>query len=398
MLLGGSAYLVPVIDAAHDLGCDVVTCDYLPDNYGHRFADAYENISIVDREAVLAAAERLGIRGIMSFAADPGVVSAAYVAERMGLPYQVSLKAAETLQDKERFRRFLSENGFNAPRFFACGSEQQACDLFDASWGAVVVKPVDSASTKGVSLVEDPSLLAQAVRCALRQSRCGRCIVEERIDAIGGPLESDVFVIDGIVQDIVVSDQVYDERASNPIAPIGSIIPAHAGERAAALLKDVLQQISTMLEFRTGVFNVEARLTGEGDLYLMELAARGAGGNIALIQHEAGGPDLVRASVQAALGMNPELAPVALKEGVFLHDMVHAQENGLFAGIEYAPGFKERHVVRETLWIEPGTPVQAMQNSGDAFGSLLLHFASEGECRAFTENKDAGYRVAVKRR
>ena len=33
MLLGGSHYLLPAIEAAHKLGTTVITCDYLPDNY-----------------------------------------------------------------------------------------------------------------------------------------------------------------------------------------------------------------------------------------------------------------------------------------------------------------------------------------------------------------------------
>ena len=32
MLLGGSRYALPVIEAAHNLGVYVITCDYLPDN------------------------------------------------------------------------------------------------------------------------------------------------------------------------------------------------------------------------------------------------------------------------------------------------------------------------------------------------------------------------------
>ena len=33
LLLGGARYALPVIKAAHELGAEVVTCDYLPHNY-----------------------------------------------------------------------------------------------------------------------------------------------------------------------------------------------------------------------------------------------------------------------------------------------------------------------------------------------------------------------------
>lgn len=52
MLLGGLRYLLPVIEAAHDLGYYVITCDYLPNNIAHKYSDEYCNVSIIDKEAV----------------------------------------------------------------------------------------------------------------------------------------------------------------------------------------------------------------------------------------------------------------------------------------------------------------------------------------------------------
>lgn len=57
MLLGGLRYLLPVIEAAHDLGYYVITCDYLPNNIAHKYSDEYCNVSIIDKEAVLALAK-----------------------------------------------------------------------------------------------------------------------------------------------------------------------------------------------------------------------------------------------------------------------------------------------------------------------------------------------------
>ena len=116
MLLGGIRYLLPVIKIAHDSGYYVITADYLPDNIAHQYSDEYVNVSIIDKEAVLKVAREKQIDGILSYGVDPGVVSAAYVAEQMGLPFQCSYKAACILQDKSLFRQFLQENGFNCPK------------------------------------------------------------------------------------------------------------------------------------------------------------------------------------------------------------------------------------------------------------------------------------------
>ena len=115
MLLGGIHYLLPVITAAHEQGYYVITADYLPDNIAHQYSDEYCNVNIVDKEAVLRAAQEREIDGIISFGVDPGVVAAAYVQEKMGLPQMGPYESVRILQNKDLFRKFLKDNNFNVP-------------------------------------------------------------------------------------------------------------------------------------------------------------------------------------------------------------------------------------------------------------------------------------------
>ena len=141
MLLGGLRYLLPVIEAAHQQGYYVITVDYLPNNFAHKYSDEYHNVSIIDKEAVLKLAQELQIDGIMSFAVDPGVITAAYVAEKLGLPFQCSYKSTCILQDKHLFRKFLAENGFNCPNAKGYNSADDALKDVDYFNWPVIVKP-----------------------------------------------------------------------------------------------------------------------------------------------------------------------------------------------------------------------------------------------------------------
>ena len=191
LLLGGARYLLPVIEEAHRLGIYVITCDYLPDNAAHKFSDEYRNVSITDRDAVLETALALGIDGIMSFACDPGVTTAAYVAEKMGLPFAGSYEAVSILQNKGRFRRFLAEHGFNVPwaRSYTEADEALA-DAAAFRW-PMIVKPVDSAGSKGVTRVDGPGELAAAIARAKEFSLCGGFIIEQFIQQQGSSSDSD---------------------------------------------------------------------------------------------------------------------------------------------------------------------------------------------------------------
>ena len=52
-MLGGSMQQIPVIKMAKEMGHYVITCDYAPENPGHKFADEYYNVSTTDLEGVL---------------------------------------------------------------------------------------------------------------------------------------------------------------------------------------------------------------------------------------------------------------------------------------------------------------------------------------------------------
>lgn len=124
LLLGGSAQQVIAIETAKRLGYYTVLCDYLGDNPGQYVADQFYLVSTTDKAEVLKVAQKEKIDGILAYASDPAAPTAAYVAEQMGLPGN-PYESVEILCNKDRFRTFLKENGFNAPE--ACGYSEKRC-------------------------------------------------------------------------------------------------------------------------------------------------------------------------------------------------------------------------------------------------------------------------------
>lgn len=219
MILGGSRYAVPVIETAHNLGLYVITCDYLPDNIAHKFSDEYCNVSIIDKEATYEAAKRLKIDGIVSFACDPGVATAAYIAEKMGLPFQCSYRATEILQDKGLFRQFLTENGFNCPHAKRYEDKKSPFNDIDYFNWPVIVKPTDSAGSKGVTRVDRVEDLADAINVALGGAHNGAFIIEDFLTFEGYHSSTDPFTVDGQLKFATYSDQLFDPEADNPYTP-----------------------------------------------------------------------------------------------------------------------------------------------------------------------------------
>lgn len=372
MLLGGLRYLLPVIEEAHKMGVYVITADYLPDNIAHKYSDEYCNVSIIDKDAVLKKAQELNIDGILSHAVDPGVVTCAYVAQKMGLPFQCSYEAACILQDKHLFRKFLSENGFNCPNAKGYSNADDALKDVDFFNWPVIVKPVDSAGSKGVTKVEDKANLKNAIDYALSCSISKNFIIEDFLDKVGAQSSADIFTIDGKLVYPAYSDQLFDPKAANPYTPAIEIWPATMEQKYQEDLTEQLQRLVTLLGMKSGIYNVESRVCSNGKAYIMEVSPRGGGNRIAELQDMATGQSLIRAEICKALSLPMEeiLAPVY--DGVWCNYILHSEKEGTLVSVNIDPDFRAKYVKDEGLIVKAGDKIVPFTGANTSLGTLFL--------------------------
>lgn len=378
MLLGGLRYLLPVIEAAHSMGHRVVTCDYLPGNIAHRYSDEFRNVSVMDKEAALATAKELNADGIMSFAVDPGVETASYVAEQLGLNFQGSYESVRILQNKDLFRRFLAEHGFNVPGAFFFNNAAEVMKKAGELPYPVIVKPVDSAGSKGVSRVDNADELAAAVGYAAEESHNGRIIVEEFLEAAGHSSDSECFTVDGKLMFCSFSDQRFDPRAENPFTPSAYSWPPTMPDWAQQELRSELQRLVNLLGLRTGIYNVETRVAKNGKAYIMEMSPRGGGNRLAEMLRIASGTDLIRNAVLDALGEETGKIADPQYRGYLAEVILHASSDGVFRSLEVEDG-KQKAVIETDLWVKPGDKVCGFKGANNAVGTLVLRFDTREE-------------------
>lgn len=396
LLLGGLRYLLPVIEEAHKLGAYVITADYLPDNIAHKYSDEYCNVSIIDKDAVLKEAQRLQIDGILSHAVDPGVVTAAYVAEKMGLPFQCSYKTACILQDKHLFRKFLSDNGFNCPNAKGYNNIEEALnDVNYFNW-PVIVKPVDSAGSKGVTRVDDKSKLKEAIEFALSESHNGYFIIEDFLEKQGFSTGSESFVVDGKLLYNGFYDQYFDKNAINPYTPSAEVWPSIMEQKYQKEIKSELQRLFTLLEVTTGLFNVECRVCTNGKAYLMEVSPRAGGNRLAELLNYAADVNINAAETRKALGLSIENMHEPNYKGHFAILVLHSDKTGIFQSVEIASKFKKEHVIEEELRIKEGDNVFSFTGANAALGTLFLRFDSREELAFALENQSTWLKINVK--
>ena len=395
MLLGGLRYLLPVIEEAHKLGVYVITADYLPNNIAHKYSDEYCNVSIIDKEAVLKAAQDLKIDGVLSHAVDPGVTTAAYVAEKMGLPFQCSYKAACILQDKSLFRKFLSEHGFNCPKAKGYDNVENALKDVDYFNWPVIVKPVDSAGSKGVTKVEDKAKLKAAIETALSASLSKNFIIEDFLDKVGAQSSADIFTVDGKLVYPAYSDQLFDKNAANPYTPAIEIWPASMEQKYQDDLTEQLQRLFTLLGVKSGIYNVESRVCSNGKAYIMEVSPRGGGNRIAELQDMATGQSLIVGEIKKALGMPMDNITAPQYDGVWCNYILHSSTEGVLVSVDIDPEFKRKHVRDIGLIAKPGDKVVPFSGANNSLGTLFLQFETREELDKALENKNNWLTIKV---
>ena len=397
MLLGGIRYLLPVIKAAHEQGYYVITADYLPDNIAHKYSDEYVNVSIIDKEAVLKVAQEKQIDGVMSFGVDPGVVSAAYVAEKMGLSFQCSYESACILQNKSRFRQFLAENGFNCPKSKGYDCLEDVMDDTGRFQYPLIVKPADSAGSKGVTRVDDESGLEKAVKTAFENSISKKIVIEDFLDVVGFQSSTDMFSIDGQIVFPVFSDQIFDDKADNPFVPTVEIWPSSMPLMYQQNLVNQLDRLLGLLRCKNGLYNIECRVCSNGKTYLMEVSPRGGGNHIALLQDMAYGTNFIENEIRASLGEELRMSTPHEIDGYWCTYSIHPKKHqtGILQSISINDKNKEDNLKFLDLAYQPGMEIRSFTGANMSLGDLILYFNTKGELDAAISNPNKWLRTEL---
>ena len=374
LLLGGSAQQVIAIETAKRMGLYTVLCDYLPDNPGQYAADKFYQVSTTDKEEVLEVAKNENVNGVLAYASDPAAPTAAYVAEKLNLPTNPYI-AVNTLCNKDTLRVFLKENGFSVPLSKGFTSVDEALsDCSDLRY-PIIVKPVDSSGSKGVTVLDSGNGLQDALNFAFSFSRGKRIIVEEFIEKdhpylIGG----DIFVIDGKVCLWGLLNCHRDSNV-NPLVPVGKSYPLALSTTQASLVKDVLQALVSKLGIRFGAMNVELIIGKNGQCYIIDAGPRAGGNMIPDLLGMIFNVDVVEMAVKAAMGEKLNCKEIHAGQSFYATHNLHSSQDGIYKTIEFDDVI-EQYIIKKCLYKKEGDEVHYFDNAAKALGIVFMKFDS----------------------
>jgi carbamoylphosphate synthase large subunit len=389
--LGASQSQIPLIEYAKRKGHYCITIDNVPTNPGHKLADESLNISTLDTERVYISLKDRNIDAVISYASDIATPTAAIVAERLGLKSN-SISSVVKLTDKVEFRNSLKQLGLNVPKVweYRLGGDWI---LPVTQEPKLIIKPVDSAGTKGVSLVENSiDEINKGIDYALTFSSTKRVIIEEVIDNSKGDVHGDGFVVNGQLKFLHLGDHLYDLHI-NGLNPTGTTWPSSLSTQKLYLIEQTVGRVIEYVGFQNGSINVEARFNSKNELFIMEIGPRNGGYFVPLAIKHSSGVDLVEATLnqitneEVYLPENKHNKPVA-------YYAIHARTSGKLVEVVISDWLNQRIIQREEIK-NIGDNVEMFINSSGVIAVILILFQDQNEMNVFANNTDQHINVIV---
>lgn len=395
LLLGGSAQQVIAIETAKKLGYYTVLCDFLPDNPGQYHADKFYLVSTTDLEAVLKVAKDEKVDGVLAYASDPAAPTAAYVAEKLGLPGS-PYRSVDILCNKDKFRAFLSENGFCTPK--ARGYDDTASAEADLRNGVfdfpAIVKPVDSSGSKGVGRIDSVGEISEKLEYAMSFSRGRKIIVEEFVEKYGYQIAGDGLSIDGRLVFRCFANDHFDPKCENPFVPVSASFPYNMPAEVQQKIHDEIQRLLTLLNMGTTTYNFDMRIDKDYNVYLMEVAPRDGGNYIPDIIRYCTGVDLVECSVKAAMGESLDNVKMTPYDSFYAYYAVHSYSNGILRSIDIDEKVKSM-IVEDHIIVKAGDRISTFTGANTTLGILLMRFESMEQMLYMMDNSEKWISVKV---
>ncbi|MBX7258286.1 MAG: 4Fe-4S cluster-binding domain-containing protein [Candidatus Hydrogenedentes bacterium] len=369
--LGGALFQTPALACAKRLGCHVILLDYNSDVPGRAYADTFESVSTTDFEGALTVARKHRIDGVMTYASDSSVATVAHVARELHLPGNPP-EATDIIRRKDLFRVFQQERGLPHPKFFATGSLEEALARIDELTFPVVVKPVDSAGTKGQSVIYGKREVGYALETALARSRMKRAVFEDFVHTDMMELDGDVWFERGrLAFRHYGHNHFLKNRISN--VPSGEIFPGFFDESLARHLDGQFNVVIEGLGLRAGCMNFDA-LANEDKVYILDIGLRNGGNFVPDVIKLSTGFDLTEAAVYSALGVDyPCESLYCANPKPVASYLMGSRFSGRFEGYEFSPELKP-YVVETRLFAKPGSDIQPFTRADMAAGIAFMEF------------------------
>ena len=368
MILGASILQLPAIKKARELRLQTIVVDMNPNAIGSDVEGIEkEVISTIDIPAIVDAAKRHKIDGIMTLATDMPMRAVAAVAKELnivGISDHTALKAT----NKAEMRAALKAGNVPIPEFYKASNEKEYMEAVSQFKVPFIVKPVDNSGSRGIFEVIDitnQKLISEAYSYSHQFSRNGDIVVEEYMR--GSEVSVETLSIDGICHVIQITDKL--TTGAPHYVEMGHSQPTMHNEIVSQQIAKVAKAANKAIGIENGPSHTEIIVTQDGPK-IVELGARLGGDCIAThLVPLSTGVDMVAACIRIALGEKPDIVPKIQKGSAIRYFKQTAGKVESIVGLENAK--KMNGVTQISVVHGVGETITEIDSSGARMGFII---------------------------
>lgn len=273
VVLGGTEDHIRLIEILKIKDFFVYLLDYLDEPPAKNSADEFIQVSILDKHLVLQILESLSIDLVISTCIDQALLTVAFVAEKLKIPCHISYGTALELTNKAKMKERFVELGVSTSRYVVIHNEDSLKDHLSFP---LVIKPVDSNSSKGITKIFAIDQLKRAFNVAKSFSLTNEVIVEEFIE--GDELSVDIAIINYQPQIIMVSRNVKLCYNKDNFTISQSYFPVSLSSFILGQIIEIAKKLATGYNIKNGPLLIQL-LYGNERINVIEFSSRIGGGS-----------------------------------------------------------------------------------------------------------------------
>ena len=381
MVLAAGLLQIPVIKKARDMGYYVIAVDDDPNAPGMALADkAIAPGGLVNEEKLVAIAKDEHIDGVIHPCSEVAMNVMGRINDELhlcGISKEIAIRATNKHLMREAFERY----GAPSPKSILTKDEEDAwnvfCNEFDTN---AILKPSRNSGSRGIAKVEKgiaKELFVTLYQRALEESRDHQVLIEQFIE--GPEFSVEVIVWQGEPHVLAVTDKKTTEAPY--FVELGHNQPSVYPEETQKKLKDGAIAGCKALGLTNCAAHCELKVQ-DGEAYLMEIGARMGGDFIStVLTHLSTGIDMVAATIDVVLGIEPDLKPTGEKHGVAIR--YFTPKPGKVVSIENTDALE--CVYKAKIYVKPGDEVREVKSSLDRSGHVIVTAATPQEAIVIAE-------------
>lgn len=292
LIIGANPETISLIEKAKLMGIKTYVTDYNKVTYAKKFADVPCNVDGMDVDGLVALVKKENIDGVLVGVAEALIPSYCKVCERLDYPCFASMEQFEIMISKDNFKNTCRKYGVPVV-------PEYSLDDLDAIVYPVIVKPVDSSSSKGISICQNRKELDAAIEKALSFSFRKKILIEKYMPGLEVII---YYVIQNGNPVMVAMCDRYTSKEQEGVTQLPSayIFPSKHIERYKTEVDEKVKNMLKGMHVENGVLFLQSFIE-DGSVYIYEPGFRLNGAQEHMIVSELTGIDAKELLIHYAL-------------------------------------------------------------------------------------------------